>query len=38
MQMKTRLSMTEADLVASLSCAQDLLFEKKVLELVGLKV
>lgn len=38
MQTTTTLSVTEAELVAAVSCAQDLLFEKRVLESIGLKV
>jgi hypothetical protein len=38
MQATTTLSVTEAELVAAVSCAQDLMFEKRVLESIGLQV
>jgi hypothetical protein len=38
MQTTTTLSVTEAELVAAVTCAQDLLFEKRVLESIGLQV
>ena len=34
----TALSVTEAELIAACSCAQDLMFEKHIIESVGLKV
>jgi hypothetical protein len=37
-QQASTLSVTESELVAAIDCAQDLLFEKKVLESIGLKV
>ena len=37
-QTSTTLSVTESKTVAAVECAQDLLFEKRVLELIGLKV
>jgi hypothetical protein len=37
-QRNTTLSVTEAEMVAGTECAQDMLFEKKVLESLGLKV
>ena len=38
MQPVTALSVTEAEVCAACSCAQDLMFEKRVLESMGLKV
>ena len=38
MQTATTLEVTKAELVAAVSCAQDMLFEKRVLESIGLKV
>jgi hypothetical protein len=38
MQATTTLSVTEVELVAAVSCAQDLMFEKRVLESIGLQV
>jgi hypothetical protein len=38
MQPIVSLSVTEAELVAASECAQDLIYEKNVLELIGLKV
>jgi hypothetical protein len=37
-QTATTLSVTESEVVAGVNCAQDLLFEKRVLESLGLKV
>ena len=37
-QTATTLSVTESELVAACDCIQDLLFEKRVLESLGLKV
>ena len=37
-QTASTLSVTESELVAAVDCAQDLLFEKNVLESLGLKV
>ena len=38
MQPITSLSVTEAEIVAATECAQDLVFEKNVLESIGLRV
>jgi hypothetical protein len=38
MQPIVSLSVTEAELVAATECAQDLIYEKNILELIGLKV
>jgi hypothetical protein len=38
MQTTTTLSVTEAELVSAVSCVQDMLFEMRVLESIGLKV
>ena len=37
-QTATTLSVTESELVAAVDCAQDLLFERRVLESIGLRV
>jgi len=38
MQEATTLSVTESELVSAMSCAQDMLFEMRILESIGLKV
>ena len=38
MQDCTTLLVTEAELVAAMACAQDMLFSMRLLELIGLKV